>query len=236
MGFIDQMRAEGHAVESIVRVLREQGVKIAARTYRTSRAVTRRAKEEDQLHSIFDIACPTLGFCTSGVAAGLYIGVFPLIASEQLSGAVWDARLSGDVPEEGLELGDTFVLDPSDSRDAAFLNGLGVVVVPEPAASRGIWALFSENLKLTTPRYGPGRTGRFHGREALARILSELESTTDRPDAREAVNRSRRWLDDAGSAFDQLSEALGEAGLTLAIRPQRTTRTRPEHVWDEYLT
>ncbi|WP_245563349.1 DDE-type integrase/transposase/recombinase [Microbacterium gubbeenense] len=37
MGFIDQMRAEGHAVESIVRVLREQGVKIAARTYRAWR-------------------------------------------------------------------------------------------------------------------------------------------------------------------------------------------------------
>ena len=34
MGFIDQRRAEGYAVESIVRVLREQGVKIAARTYR----------------------------------------------------------------------------------------------------------------------------------------------------------------------------------------------------------
>ncbi|WP_157103300.1 IS3 family transposase [Neomicrococcus aestuarii] len=34
MGFIDQMRSEGFAVESIVRVLREQGVKIAARTYR----------------------------------------------------------------------------------------------------------------------------------------------------------------------------------------------------------
>lgn len=37
LGFIDQMRAEGHAVESIVRVLREQGVKIAARTYRAWR-------------------------------------------------------------------------------------------------------------------------------------------------------------------------------------------------------
>jgi len=37
MGFIDQMRSEGHAVESIVRVLREQGVKIAARTYRVWR-------------------------------------------------------------------------------------------------------------------------------------------------------------------------------------------------------
>ena len=37
MGFIDQMRAEGHAVESIIRVLREQGVKAAARTYRAWR-------------------------------------------------------------------------------------------------------------------------------------------------------------------------------------------------------
>ena len=34
MGFIDTMRSEGHAVESICRVLREQGCQIAARTYR----------------------------------------------------------------------------------------------------------------------------------------------------------------------------------------------------------
>jgi putative transposase len=34
MGFVDAMRAEGHAVESICRVLREQGCQIAARTYR----------------------------------------------------------------------------------------------------------------------------------------------------------------------------------------------------------
>ena len=34
MGFIDTMRAEGHAVESICRVLREQGCQVAARTYR----------------------------------------------------------------------------------------------------------------------------------------------------------------------------------------------------------
>ncbi|MEV8136182.1 IS3 family transposase [Microbacterium aurantiacum] len=37
IGFIDQMRSEGHAVESIIRVLREQGVRIAARTYRAWR-------------------------------------------------------------------------------------------------------------------------------------------------------------------------------------------------------
>jgi putative transposase len=34
MGFIDTLRAEGYAVESICRVLREQGCQIAARTYR----------------------------------------------------------------------------------------------------------------------------------------------------------------------------------------------------------
>jgi len=35
MSFIDALKAEGHAVESICRVLREQGCQIAARTYRS---------------------------------------------------------------------------------------------------------------------------------------------------------------------------------------------------------
>lgn len=34
LAFIDEMRAQGHAVESVCRVLREQGCQIAARTYR----------------------------------------------------------------------------------------------------------------------------------------------------------------------------------------------------------
>ncbi|NMM22949.1 MAG: hypothetical protein HHJ11_05540 [Phycicoccus sp.] len=38
MGFIDTMRAEGHAVESFCWVLREQGCQIAARTYRSWRS------------------------------------------------------------------------------------------------------------------------------------------------------------------------------------------------------
>ena len=37
MAFIDDMRAEGHAVESTCRVLREQGCPVAARTYRAWR-------------------------------------------------------------------------------------------------------------------------------------------------------------------------------------------------------
>lgn len=42
MGFIDAMRAEGHAVESICRVLREQGCGVAARTYRSWKQPGRR--------------------------------------------------------------------------------------------------------------------------------------------------------------------------------------------------
>lgn len=37
LAFIDQLRSQGHAVESVCRVLREQGVQIAARTYRAWR-------------------------------------------------------------------------------------------------------------------------------------------------------------------------------------------------------
>jgi len=41
VGFIDVMRAQGYAVESVVAVLREQGVAIAARTYRAWRQASR---------------------------------------------------------------------------------------------------------------------------------------------------------------------------------------------------
>ena len=42
MGFIDAQRAEGYAVESVCRVLREQGCQVAARTYRSWRSPERR--------------------------------------------------------------------------------------------------------------------------------------------------------------------------------------------------
>ena len=41
MGFIDAMRSQGHAVESVCRVLREQGCQIAARTYRSWKSSNR---------------------------------------------------------------------------------------------------------------------------------------------------------------------------------------------------
>ena len=45
MAFIDSQRAEGHAVESICRVLREQGCQIAARTYRAWKDTNRRVAD-----------------------------------------------------------------------------------------------------------------------------------------------------------------------------------------------
>ena len=48
IGFVDSMRAQGYAVESVCRVLREQGVAIAARTYRaaTSRRPAARTQSD----------------------------------------------------------------------------------------------------------------------------------------------------------------------------------------------
>jgi transposase InsO family protein len=59
MGFIDAMRAEGHAVESICRVLREQGCQVAARTYRARRArrpAARTISDAQVVNAIRDIA------------------------------------------------------------------------------------------------------------------------------------------------------------------------------------
>ena len=41
MGFIDELRSQGHAVESVCAVLRQEGCQVAARTYRAWRARTR---------------------------------------------------------------------------------------------------------------------------------------------------------------------------------------------------
>jgi transposase InsO family protein len=56
MGFIDTMRSEGHAVESICRVLCEQGCQVAARTYRSwaqpGRVVAARTISDAAVHDL----------------------------------------------------------------------------------------------------------------------------------------------------------------------------------------
>ncbi len=64
MGFIDTMRAEGHAVESICRVLREQGCQIAARTYRSWKGAgrvvaARTVSDAHVVHAVRNIAWTT---------------------------------------------------------------------------------------------------------------------------------------------------------------------------------
>lgn len=63
-GFIDQMRADGHAVESICRVLRAQGCQIAARTYRswkhkTTPVAARTMSDARVLDKVRDLAWAT---------------------------------------------------------------------------------------------------------------------------------------------------------------------------------
>ena len=53
MAFIDDMHSQGHAVESVCRVLREQGCQVAARTYRAwkqaNRPVAGRTRSDAQV-------------------------------------------------------------------------------------------------------------------------------------------------------------------------------------------
>lgn len=59
MGFIEHMRSKGYTVESIIRVLREQGVKIATRTYRawaTSRTAAWTVTDTHAVDAIRDAA------------------------------------------------------------------------------------------------------------------------------------------------------------------------------------
>jgi len=63
MGFIDTMRAEGHAVESICRVLREQDFPITARTYRAWRrglVAARTVTDAQVVDAVCDAAWATI--------------------------------------------------------------------------------------------------------------------------------------------------------------------------------
>jgi putative transposase len=67
MGFIDDMRADGHAVESTCRVLREQGCPVAARTYRAWR---RRRRPADR--TVSDAVIMNAILATAGTPEELY--------------------------------------------------------------------------------------------------------------------------------------------------------------------
>lgn len=59
-GFIDQMRAAGYRVESIYAVLREQGVQVAPRTYRSWKTTAPSARTLFDAHLI-DALLATVG-------------------------------------------------------------------------------------------------------------------------------------------------------------------------------
>jgi hypothetical protein len=78
MGFIDTMRAEGHAVESVCRVLRERACQVAAQTYRSwqraGRVVAARTVADARVvDAVRDIAARAVaGWATEGSAHELF--------------------------------------------------------------------------------------------------------------------------------------------------------------------
>ena len=62
MGFIDEQRAQGRVVESVCRVLREQGCQVAARTYRawrTRQPAARTISDAQVVDQVRDLAWTT---------------------------------------------------------------------------------------------------------------------------------------------------------------------------------
>jgi transposase InsO family protein len=68
VAFIDDMRSRGHAVESICRVLCEQGCQVAARTYRE----WRRANRSVAARTVSDATVISALLATTGTPEGLY--------------------------------------------------------------------------------------------------------------------------------------------------------------------
>lgn len=186
---------------------------------------------------LFNTAHPTLGFCTEGEAAGAYLGIFPTALPHE--GNKWDAALSIPLPSEGLFRGDVFDLDPSRDSDRLTLKGWGVVPVPEPAASRGLYALFAGLLQNSPPSGGPGVTGRFASGRSLRLLISGL---TDHPadlsmsDIKITSATLTTALDQIEQPIDQIAALLAAYGYSLAIVPIRAGRDRAASAaWGEYL-
>ena len=68
MAFIDALRSDGHAVESICRVLREQGCEVAARTYRSWKSPSRMVAAR----TVTDAVVVDALLATRGTPEGLY--------------------------------------------------------------------------------------------------------------------------------------------------------------------
>jgi transposase InsO family protein len=68
MAFVDDMRSRGHAVESTCRILREQGCRVAARTYRA----WRQANRPVAARTLHDARVTDALLATRGTPEGLY--------------------------------------------------------------------------------------------------------------------------------------------------------------------
>ena len=124
MGFIDTLRGEGHAVESVCRVLREQGCEIAARTYRS----WKRPGHQISARTVSDAVVIDALLATVGTPEGLY-GRRKMVALMHRRGLpvahCTIDRLMRDLGMNGVRRGKkarTTVSDPAASRAGDLLD------------------------------------------------------------------------------------------------------------------
>lgn len=124
MGFIDTLRGEGHAVESVCRVLREQGCEIAARTYRS----WKRPGHQISARTVSDAVVIDALLATVGTPDGLY-GRRKMVALMHRRGLpvahCTIDRLMRDLGMNGVRRGKkarTTVSDPAASRAGDLLD------------------------------------------------------------------------------------------------------------------
>ena len=184
MAFIDDMRAEGHAVESTCRVLREQGCPVAARTYRAWRAGRPPAPR-----TISDAVLTDAILATEGTPEGLY-GRRKMThhlrrAGHQVAFCTVD-RLMADLGRNGIRRGKG-VRTTVPAKDADRAGGPAQPAVPGPGAQPGLGG----RLHLL-PHLGRFRLRRLHRRRLRPTHprLARRHRQADRPGPHPAADRA----------------------------------------------
>lgn len=195
------------------------------------------------MNVLLDRRAATLGYCTGGVAEGVYVGLFPLAYRDDRDQevAVWEAWFSVPLVEEGLFHADAMSIDPKDRRTIDFLESLSIVRVPEPAASRGLSMLFPEQAAIAAVGRAGVRSGRFSRGEALLNALqcivgddgidpmTESLVPTGVGELLASLQKHRGLVDDVGAI-------LAGVGLSLAVVPARSALPGGGEPWQEFLS
>jgi hypothetical protein len=188
----------------------------------------------------------TVGYCTSGDAAGLYIAIAPIAGLHDPPivvvprSQVWEAWFSGPVTEIGLLDGDVLTVDLHDEATAQLLEGFQIRSVPRDVTPSVLASLFPAICVPAEASTDHSVTGRFRGGKALGDRLQTLLAQRRIIPGQGAPIRmpSGEMLDalENSLVLEVVSELLSTANLALAVVPVRGPLVMgdEEHPWKEF--